>query len=213
MTFVSVLSHDRLKAVWGGKAALVLGLALAFSTSCGKVVRQGAGNSFLIISVLDGASGAEPEEFGGTVMSDVLTIVDDVPTIFNDLGRVVFRLGLKDPGSPTSPTTPSQYDYITVDRYRVRYVRADGRNTPGIDVPYAFDGAFTVTVSEGDSTGSFELVRHVAKKEAPLGALASSGVIISTIAEITFYGHDQAGREVSETARMLVDFRNFADPD
>jgi hypothetical protein len=44
-----------------------------------------------------------------------------------------------------------------------------------------------------------------------LAALASSGVIISTIAKVTFYGHDQTGREVSATASISVDFGNFAD--
>jgi hypothetical protein len=37
-------------------------------------------------------------------------------------------------------------------------------------------------------------------------------VIISTVAEITFYGHDQTGREVSATGRLGVNFGNFADP-
>ena len=210
MTSAAVVTVRR-KAVWGARAALALGVAL--SASCGDVARQGTGGSFLIISTLEGASGAEPTEFGGTLRSDVLTIVDESPSIFNDVGRVVFRLGLKDPGSPTTPATPSQYDFITVDRYRVQFIRADGRNTPGVDVPYGFDGAFTLTVTGGDATGGFELVRHIAKTEAPLGALVSNGVIISTIAEITFYGRDLGGREVSVTGRMLVDFGNFADPD
>jgi len=34
---------------------------------------------------------------------------------------------------------------------------------------------------------------------------------ISTIAEITFYGHDQNGNEVSVTGRMDVQFGDFAD--
>ena len=49
----------------------------------------------------------------------------------------------------------------------MRYIRADGRNTPGVDVPYGFDGALTATVS-GSTTVGFELVRHIAKEEAPL---------------------------------------------
>jgi hypothetical protein len=202
----------RRKAVWGSHG-IAAALMLLASSSCGDVARQGAGNSFLIISALDAASGAEPSAFGGTLRSDVITIVDDVPSVFNDVGRVALRLGLKDPGSPTSPNSPSQYDFITVDRYRVRFIRADGRNTPGVDVPHGFDGAITLTVTGGDVTGGFELVRHIAKYEAPLGALASSSVIISTIAEVTFYGRDLAGREVSVMGRLLVDFGNFADPD
>ncbi len=43
-------------------------------------------------------------------------------------------------------------------------------------------------------------------------ALRSNGVIINTIAEVTFYGRDQTGREVSVVANIQVDFGNFADP-
>ena len=43
----------------------------------------------------------------------------------------------------------------------------------GVDVPYGFDGAFTVTVA-GAADASFTLVRHIAKEEAPLAALAGN---------------------------------------
>jgi hypothetical protein len=52
----------------------------------------------------------------------------------------------------------------------------------------------------------------VAKLEAPLGALAQSLVIISTIADVTFFGRDQAGNEVSATGSIGVQFGDFADP-
>jgi hypothetical protein len=205
----------RRKAVWGSGiwfALLVILLALTAS-GCGDMTRQGTSPAYLILTSLEGASGAEPDEFGNTLHSDVITVVDDVPTIFNDMGRASFLLALRDPGSSTQPTEPTSANFITLQRYRVRFVRADGRNTPGVDVPYGFDGAMTVTVREGEVTGGFELVRHIAKQEAPLGALGTSPVIISTIAEITFFGFDQTGREVSVTGRMLVDFGNFADPE
>ncbi len=199
-----------MKSILLGRAGIVA-LAIA-ATSCGSAVRDGSGTSFLIIGELRASSGATPNEFGNTLRSDVLTIVDDVPTIFNDSGAVTFGLGLKDPGSTNSPNSPSQNQFITVDRYRVRYVRADGRNTPGVDVPYGFDGSFTVTVDSDGGTGSFQLVRHIAKEEAPLRALANGAVIISTIAEITFYGRDLTGREVTATGRISIDFGNFGDP-
>jgi hypothetical protein len=154
------------------------------------------------------ASGADPGTFGGTLYSDVVTVVDDVPTIFSDLATATFELGMKD--YATAPTTNNA---ITLNRYHVRYIRADGRNTPGVDVPYGFDGAFSGTVRPGeDFSANFELVRHMAKGEAPLGALARNFVIIQTIAEITFYGRDQTGRDVSVTAQLTVQFGNFGDP-
>lgn len=191
--------------------AVVVALGLG-STSCGKVARQGEGGSYLIVTIMEAASGAEPGEFGGTLHSDVVTIVDDVPSIFSDLGRVTLTLGLKDPGPPQAPLSPSRLHDITVNRYRVVFIRADGRNTPGVDVPYPFEGAFTATV-RGDTTVAFTLVRHIAKQEPPLIALANSAVLISTIAEITFYGHDQTGHASNATARIGVDFGNFGDPD
>lgn len=199
-----------MKAIHVGRLG-VLGLAMA-AASCSSTVRQGTGTSYLIVESLEAASGAEPDEFGATLHSDVITVVEDSPTVFNDFGRVRFSLGLKDPGSPSSPNAPSPNQYITVERYRVNYVRADGRNTPGVDVPYGFDGAMTVTVGDNVVESSFQLVRHIAKQEAPLGTLKNGAVIISTIADVTFFGRDQAGHEVTAIGRISVDFGNFGDP-
>jgi hypothetical protein len=188
----------------------MVALALTvLSASCGELTLQGTGSSYLIITSLQAASGAEPGKLSATLNSDVITFVDNVPTVFNDLGRVTFTLAMKDATATTKPTTAN---FITLDRYHVRFTRSDGRNTPGVDVPYPFDGAFTATVTESELTTGFELVRHIAKEEAPLQALARNGVIISTIAEIAFYGRDQTGREVSVTGQMLVSFGNFGDP-
>jgi hypothetical protein len=206
------------KAVWGGELAqplrLVLALAVvALTASCGDLTRQGTGSSYLIVNQLVAAPGATPSQFSGTLNSDVITVVNDVPTVFNDVGRVTLSLAMKDPGGTSLPTSPTSANFITIDRYRVRYIRADGRNTPGVDVPSGFDGAFTGTVSDSGLTASFEIVRHLSKEQAPLAALARNfAVIISTIAEVTFYGHDQTGREASVTAQILIDFGDFGDP-
>ena len=193
----------------------VLAVLLLGAVSCGDMTRQGTASSFLIINTLEGASGATPGQFGGDFGSDVVTVVDDQTgesTIFADLGRVTFSLGLKDPGPSGSPVTPSPNNSITVDRYRVRYLRSDGRNNPGVDVPYGFDGAFTVTVSDTASAG-FTLVRSQAKLEPPLAGLATNLLVLSVIAEVTFYGHDQTGREVIATGRIGVHFGNWGDPE
>ncbi len=195
------------KATMQLAAVIVLAAAAA---SCGTTAREGTASSFLIIKALDAASGADPGTFGGTLNSDVVTIRNNAPTIFNDLGRVQFGLGLKDPGPPASPAAPSQANWITVERYHVRFIRSDGRNTEGVDVPYAFDSAITATVS-ADTTIGFTLIRQSAKQEAPLAALAGNGLILSTIAEITFYGHDQTGRAVSAVGNIGISFANFGD--
>jgi hypothetical protein len=175
----------------------------------------------LVILSLAGASGATPDDFGATLASDVVTNVKktvdgqqvDVPTIFGDPGTAAFALVLKDPGAnPSSPASPTPLNAITITRYRVVYRRTDGHNTPGVDVPFPFDSASTVTVgADGASTG-FQLVRTSAKQEAPLRALVFNPDIISTIADVTFYGRDQAGNDVSATGSIGVDFGNFGDP-
>ena len=203
------------RVIWAVCARTVMVGVVCLGTSCGKLTRQGESASYLIVQALEGASGATPEQFGTILSSDVITLVDRegtlVPTFFGDNGRVTFTLGLKDPGPPSSPNTPSPNNFITINRYRVTYIRADGRNTPGVDVPHPFDGAFTITVAD-NATAGFALVRNQAKAEAPLAALAHNQVIISTMAEITFFGHDQTGREVSATGRIDVHFGNFGDP-
>ena len=63
-------------------------------------------------------------------------------------------------------------------------------------------------------SATFELVRHSAKLEAPLAGLAQSiGLIYSTVADVTFFGHDQAGNDLSVTGSIGVQFGNFADPE
>ncbi len=201
------------KAVWGAgiRFATAVGLGLA-TVSCGSLTRQGTSASYLVVTQLLAESGGDPGEFGGTLFSDVITVVEDVAGVYADTGRVTLTLGLKDPGAPTSPNAPSANNAITIDRYRVEYIRADGRNTPGVDVPYAFDSAIGFTVA-GEATHSFEIVRHTAKQEAPLAALSANGVIINTIARVTFYGHDQTGRSVIATGQIGIEFGNFADPE
>jgi hypothetical protein len=200
-----------------------LALAALFTAACGDVARSGRGPAYLVIEALEGASGVEPDVFGSTVSSDVITLVKVkigevetlVPTVFGDPGRVVFRLGSKDPGPTATPTTPGPLNAVTINRYRVVYKRADGRNTQGVDVPYSFDGAFTVTVrGAGPSEAGFDLVRIAAKVESPLVNLSRNGgaQFIGTIADITFYGRDQAGNEATVTGSMSVSFADFGDP-
>ncbi len=193
------------------------------AAACGEVARTGRSPGYLILDRLEGASGVEPEEFSTAVASDVVTLVRRsiggseqlVATIFADPGRATFRVGLKNPGTAIVPTAPSALNAITLTRFRVVYVRSDGRNTQGVDVPYAFDGGMTLTVPEdGEAIGFFELVRIGAKQESPLKNLQNNGgaLFIGTIAQISFYGHDQAGNEVTVSGSMSVSFADYGDP-
>jgi len=194
--------------------ALLTALFLATS-GCG-VAEQGESGSLVRITALEGASGAKPDTFSGTLLSDVITIVQvnqkDVVTTFNDNGRVTMALALKDSGAPGSTAAPGPLNSVTFTHYRVQFHRTDGRNVQGVDVPYSFDSGLTFTVpADGSATAVFELVRHSAKDEAPLRALRVSG-LISTIADVTFFGTDGGGKDVQVNGSIGIDFGDFADP-
>lgn len=199
-----------------GRAA-VFGLSVLLCASCGTAVREGRASSYLVIDHMSAASGADPGKFSDTLASDVITNVKGaggvmVPTIFEDPATVTFHVALKDPLNPAGASTTND---ITITSYHVSYTRADGRNTPGVDVPWPFDGSATATVKSGAIASlGFTLVRAQAKLDPPLVALRGAGaqIFISTIAQVTFYGHDQAGNQVSVTGSISVDFSDWGDP-
>jgi len=185
------------KVVWGGRVRVAVAVLCAVAvTSCSETVRTGQASSYLVMTSLSGANGVP-------VASDVIS---DKGSIFADTGTAAFRLEMKD-----VLNQPSANNAITLTQYHVEYVRADGHNVPGVDVPYAFDGGVTLTIT-GTGSIPFTLVRIQAKEEAPLKALRFGGgaVTISTVAKVTFYGRDQTGREVSVTGNVEVNFADWA---
>jgi hypothetical protein len=192
-------SNDRVhqKVVWGGRVRLAVALlAAAALTSCSETVRSGQASSYLVMTSLSGSGGIP-------VKSDV---VSDTGSIFADTGTASFQLQMKDVLNQPTPNNA-----ITLTQFHVEYIRADGHNVPGVDVPYSFDGGVNLTIT-GTGSIPFTLVRIQAKLEAPLAALAKGGgaVAISTVARVTFYGHDQTGREVSVTGNVEVNFADWA---
>jgi hypothetical protein len=200
---------------------LAFAAVVAATVSCGKVTQSnGRGSSFLVIDSLLGIRGAATLGApSSTLVSDVITNVTSpepcsatapCPTVFGDPGQAVMHVAMKDAGS-ASPTTPTALQDITITRYRVEYVRADGRNTPGVDIPQAFDGAVTVTITPGGTTFGFSLVRVQGKSEPPLVLLRSGANTVTQLAKVTFFGTDQTGNEVSVSGTIQIDFGNFGD--
>ncbi len=199
---------------------LTAALVVATSVSCGNVVRDSRASVLIVVDSLLAAPGNKPSQLGSTLLSDVITNVTapppcapatPCPTIFDDIGSVTMHTVPKDIGTPATPTTPSSNSDITITQYHVEYIRADGLNRPGVDVPFGFDGAVTGTVTSKGTTIAFEIVRHVAKEESPLVQLKISPDIIYTIAKVTFYGKDQVGNAVSVQAQISIAFGNFGD--
>lgn len=188
-----------------------LAVLVTAAASCGDVVRSSRSPVMLVVESL--SAGKTP---AATLLSDVLgsktspdpcSTTKPCPTVFNDPGTATLTVVMKD-----ATVTPSSNNRVTINRYRVEFRRADGRNTPGVDVPHPFDGAVTLTIPAGSigSTG-FELVRVTAKEESPLVQLIVNPNIISAIATVTFFGQDLVGNDVSATGQILIEFGNFAD--
>lgn len=205
---------------------VVAAVCVLTASGCGsELLRTGRAPVILVIDNLEASRGSDPTTFLSSLLSDVSTLVPvtidgvevRVPTTFNDLGRATLSLVAKDqsgavPGGVSPATSP--LNSVTITRYRVTFRRADGQNTPGEDVPFGFDGALTQTVSVGGTGGViFDLVRHAAKAEPPLRNLTGAGGLrfITTVAEVTFFGRDQNGNEVTATGMMDVTFADFGD--
>jgi hypothetical protein len=198
-----------------------LSALVAASVSCGDVVRQGSSPVYLVVDLLQGQRGAvQPGTPSSPLISDVITNVTSpapcttdspCPTVFGDNGLATLRAPLKDIGATTS-LSPTSNNEVTINRIHVEFVRADGRGTPGVDVPYAFDTAVTGTITAGGTLSlAFELVRNVAKQESPLVQLRTNPNILNVIANVTFYGTDRTGNAIQATGQLAVEFGNFGD--
>lgn len=202
-------------------AVAAVSVAMLALSGCGTRPQQSQAPVTLIIDTLQASRGfTTVQPFATQLFSDVLTFVNvtvggvqtRVPTVFADIGRVQLHVALKNPKLSPSASLNS----VTLQRYHVEYRRADGRNEPGVTVPYAFDGGLTVTAL-GDGTpvtGDFELVRVQAKLEPPLRNMVGNGgaIAISTIAVVTFFGVDGAGHPVTGQATIGITFSDFGDP-
>jgi len=176
------------------RAFITAGAAVSLA-SCGNATSQGTSPVFLTLNQLStpGATGSN-------------SVQSDVSKNAADMGQAIFSLAAKD--LSIAPTTNNQ---VTLTQYHVTYRRADGLATPGVDVPYGFDGATTGTVPPaGTLTVTFVLVRQDAKQESPLAQLANTAGVLTTIADVTFYGTDQVGHAINVTGSIQIDFGNFS---
>ena len=196
-----------------------LAIVLAWTTNSGCLSPRMTGSrasSGLIIERIVAVPGGGSDRSPATYLQSDVCVRDEAGglcEVFDDIGEVTTRLFLKDPGTVESPSSPTTANFVTLNRYRIRYVRSDGRDRPGVDVPYPWEGAMTATTMAESQTASFTLVRASAKLEAPLRALAGGGgaVVLNATAEIDFYGHDQTGAGVAASGRIGVHFADWAD--
>ena len=179
------------------------------SCSTPNVLEQDTSNTLLIVRFVN-------SEESGELQSDVCSndsFTELTCTVVADEGQADLVAVLKN----QNQLGRTFLNNVTINSYRVTYTRADGRNTPGVDVPFPFDGAANARVlaEVGETAGTnmfFTLVRTQAKLEPPLRNLAFGGgaVVLSVMAEIEFFGQDGAGRPLSAKGFINIHFADFA---
>jgi hypothetical protein len=104
---------------------------------------------------------------------------------------------------------------IVIERYEVRYFRADGRSTEGVDVPFRITGNLAQEVQEASAAVlNVEVVRRQAKLEPPLRNLQDlgGGQVVTMFAEITLHARSTINQTTNAaTGRLQVDFADFGD--
>lgn len=185
-------------------AALVLGSCLAKeddSTSA----------SFLVINSLTGKD-LEGNEGSTTVFSDVSL----AGSIVNDNGVASVIALTYNPTEDSDEHDITYYMNVVVDQIDVEFMRPDGRNVEGVDVPYRFSQPMTMIVPIDEEVEiPFILIRHVAKLEMPLLGLRevpNREIDLQLVAKVTLHGKDLGGHRVAPVSQNVdVWCCNYAD--
>jgi hypothetical protein len=205
------------KKTFSFKPALLILLAVVLvSYACTRVEDNTRAGSLLVVSNVIGI-----DTEGTTGIPLFSDLCERLPanqcscTIVNDNAQADFTNEFLQIGNGANVGSGSFLNDIIVQQYRVDYFRPNNRNTPGVDVPYGIDGTLTVRVPlGGTASGIVTIVRHEAKREAPLSDLIQLGPQEGTItanAQIKFFGQDISGRTVSAFGFLEVHFADFAD--
>src|SRR3989304_4081648 len=164
---------------------LALSVLSVFLASCTETADTDASGTLVTITSLQGVSaggaGQQDPLFSDICINESGVFFPAACTILADQAAVTMIARNKNLISPFQPGGP--YHDVIFDRYRVTYIRADGRKTPGVDVPYPFDGAMNLYIPIGEEGGAnFIVVREQAKSEPPLVNLAGNGgaIVLST---------------------------------
>jgi hypothetical protein len=179
--------------------------AILLLSACNPVENKSKSPSLLIVENLLG------KDIDGKAVNYLQSDVVTNSTVIADVATATLRAETLDP-APLLGT--SLYSDILVTRYTVSYSRTDGRNVPGVDVPYPFEGSLSALVKVGTTTTfAFVIVREVAKLEPPLIGLVDGGAegVLQTTAKIDFYGHDMTNNNVKATGYLAVYFANYVD--
>jgi hypothetical protein len=191
-----------------GTILVAVAAALALSGCSADYVTQSQADVLLEVTSISGSGGGGGAGSGtdSVLNSDVLS----KEGVFNDNATIKFRVITKNALGPTT----GQVNDVMLERYEVRYLRSDGRNTEGTDVPFRISGPMALQIpAPGLGDASIVVVRHQAKVEPPLKNLRSAGgaIVLTCIAEMTFHGRTTSGKVAVATGRLQINFADFGD--
>lgn len=186
------------------KKLVAVAALLAASIGCtNDLAKEGAGDVFMRV-VLIRIPQSSPS---------VVVIPSDVGTSTATFAEVIMAARSKNP----SNNTVNYLRAVQLERYEVRYIRSDGRNVEGVDVPYHFSNGVTAVMDIGEPENNInfviDIVRPGAKLEPPLLNLRNGGgsIVLNVTAEITFYGRILGSNDVVTAQGFVrVDFSNFS---
>jgi len=193
------------------KAACLVVASLSLAVGCTPEFADDSQAPVLIrVSNITGTSGGGAG--GGSGVGTVLNSDVSVDgSIFNDNATLTVE---NIPKNQNPDTIFGRINDVVLERYEVRYVRSDGRDQEGVDVPFRITGPMAALVPvNGDVTVPITVVRHQAKSEAPLANLRNGGGSfgITTSARITIHGRTVSGKVVTTTGALQITFADFAD--
>jgi hypothetical protein len=179
---------------------VILGAALAVACTP-DFVEQNASNVLLRVTGVAAEAGGDGEG-GATLISDIAS----TEGVFNDNVTITLQNLSKNPSIPA----PGAFNDVVVERYQIRYVRSDGHNAEGVDVPFSISGGLSTLIPAG-GTGSvsFTVVRHQAKFEPPLVNIGSAGGLLTMFAQIDLFGRTTSGQAVGARATLEIAFGDF----
>jgi len=192
----------------------VMAIALSGCTPFTPDFEKNTADVILRITSVTGQSGDTDFAEGSVLFSDVLNCKEGACSTFNDNAGLSFTVI---PKNPLDGTVNNAFNTVTLTNYTVSYTRTDGRAVEGVDVPFAIAGPMGIDVGVGGSTKtSIVAVRHAAKAEAPLKAIAEDfrpgqpNTILVVIAHITVFGRTVNEQNVSASTNLEIHFGDFA---
>jgi len=186
----------------------VMAIALSGCTPFTPDFEKNTADVILRITKVTGqaAGGAD----SSVLFSDVQTCTGGVCTVLPDAANVTLTAIAK---NPIDGTVDNNFNRVMLTNYTISYTRTDGRNTEGVDVPFAITGPLGVDVDiNGETIVGIGVVRQTAKSEAPLKNLGNGGqqnVVIVMVAHITMYGKTVNEQNVSAAVDLEIHFGDF----